>query len=345
MIKNKTTIIVGAGASTELGLPSGGGLIEQIKRDLEKWKSSGRGSGMGQLASRFDDYFYKIIMPQLSMRESIDDVFNHFEGHAEIQEKLKFIVAWYIYKAEISSEIDGSWLDVLWKQLVKGVNSQNLEHIFDNLEIITFNYDRMIQHYFYKKMRAQFPGIDSNIVEDIMRKFSDKIIHVYGKIGDLFWENASLEGRVIPIIHKKDLEKQIQGDPVYPGETPPRDIMFMNEQFSKSSEKPFPIKTIHEVEVSKIKELASDIRRCFERSVNVIITGMAFHRANNDIILNVNTSIPKVTNLAVSTKGLSSPASRKIRRELEVFFSPRIECYVDDVLARNLIANMRSFME
>ena len=77
------------------------------------------------------------------------------------------------------------WLNELFVRLQDDAPLEKIEQVFSNLTIITFNYDRVIEHYLFHALRA-LGNLDQ---EDAARAMSHlKIVHPYGKIGRLPWQ-------------------------------------------------------------------------------------------------------------------------------------------------------------
>lgn len=75
------------------------------------------------------------------------------------------------------------WIDQIGK-FIKGQKllENNFSHEYD-LKIITFNYDRNIEHFLYNQHR--FANDKTKLIDFI----NSSIVHVYGKVGDLKWQS------------------------------------------------------------------------------------------------------------------------------------------------------------
>lgn len=56
------------------------------------------------------------------------------------------------------------------------------------LDIITFNYDRSLEQYLYNAVETAYPGKSETQYRELLQ--SRRIIHVYGKLGPLLWQDV-----------------------------------------------------------------------------------------------------------------------------------------------------------
>lgn len=81
----------------------------------------------------------------------------------------------------------GTWYVSFFQMLTENVAKVDASRIFDNVTIITFNYDRCIERFLVQAI-ADYYDIEIGISEEIVRKVS--IYHPYGKVGGLPWERC-----------------------------------------------------------------------------------------------------------------------------------------------------------
>ena len=221
MFKRKTTLVVGAGCSAEYGLPIGDGLKNEIADQLgEIGKSSRQPEGLFINSRGADevlvdaltyarqrntlprlDLLANSMAPGIRQASSID---RYLHLHRDDEAKVligKLAIARAILAAEQNSHLDSEgfdlpeiarkrewephWLQQLFFRLQDDVSLGSLRSLFDNLTIITFNYDRVIEHYLFHAVRT-LAGIDEKAAADVLAGL--KIIHPYGKIGRLPWQ-------------------------------------------------------------------------------------------------------------------------------------------------------------
>lgn len=218
MFRARTLLVIGAGASVEVGLPMGPGLLKNIAT---------------MTAMRFDHYrqvggdhlifeALKIHLEATGRREelnehtragsrlaesatqalSIDNVIDALENReVELIGKLGIVRA--IWAAEASSRFfrlpDGvyqglnlsnfsdTWYSSFTKILTENVKRSQIENIFDNVQIINFNYDRCLEHYLPFSL-ASYYGLS---VDDIHQLMENLVIYrPYGAAGRLPWQKG-----------------------------------------------------------------------------------------------------------------------------------------------------------
>jgi hypothetical protein len=220
MIQVKTVFVLGAGSSVEFGLPDGVGIIDKIslKTDFNfnphvGRKPKGDPAIMEELQrkahgkiNQFISAANKISVGIKSSRSVDDFLYNH--GHDEyIVRTGKLAIVSTILDAERSSklyvpgirdqffpnspdDLKETWLYKLFQFIQTGVRKSDIEHIFDNIEIINFNYDRCVEFFLFKQIQASYDLSESEAIP-IMRSL--KITHPYGTVGRLPWEVGTRE--------------------------------------------------------------------------------------------------------------------------------------------------------
>jgi hypothetical protein len=222
----KHTLIIGAGGSYPYGFPLGERLLENIKRNFS---SHARDYVENVLNSSNPDMninftsandFSKQIASITGL--SIDKYLNL---NTELIEIGKHAIATEIlfnernWKNPQDIQIGDDWYKYLFAKMLSGLDSVNdiVNKFGHNISIITFNYDRSLEHFLYSNLYEILKlklGKDdiSNIIASI------PIIHVYGKTGYLGWESNIQEQLVIPfgsnekhIIHQgKEISQMIE---------------------------------------------------------------------------------------------------------------------------------------
>lgn len=195
MLPSKTVFIVGAGASFEVGMPVGIKLRETISAKLD---------------IRFDDFGSKLVGtgdPVIfeSLRKRHGQEINSYLQicwqirDVTIAECGKIAIARSILEAERQSKlfyerrnvrdtinfksIADSWYGGFYQLLSQGVTKDNFGAIFENVTIISFNYDRCIEHYLVHAIAAHYQipiEAASKLVESLT------IFHPYGSVGRYF---------------------------------------------------------------------------------------------------------------------------------------------------------------
>ena len=86
-----------------------------------------------------------------------------------------------------SSKFEDSWYSSLTKILTEGIKKSQIGNLFDNLEIINFNYDRCLEHYLPISL-SEYYGISPDSIREIMKGLT--IHRPYGVAGRLPWQKG-----------------------------------------------------------------------------------------------------------------------------------------------------------
>lgn len=333
MFKSKTVFIVGAGASCEAGLPSG----EEIKKniaDLLNFRFSygiGLESGDSQIYHALEEHvallggqrgdtnpYLRACMSIRGVVEaaiSIDNLLDAHHGDEKIELCGKLAIVKSILNAESKSKLRDeniggesfklrdlldTWYVGFFRMLTEGVRNGGEKNIFDNVTIITFNYDRCIERFLLHAL-AEYYMKDSNWAISIVREL--KIIHPYGKVGDLHWENpnsatsfGNAGARLLPI------SKQI--------------------------------KTFAEGLVNA--DLMDEIHNVLLAAETLVFLGFAFHPANLELLSPKRTS--KVSRVFATTLGLSEADEQIVSKSVRQMLRPGGD--VSDEPLRPVLARM-----
>jgi SIR2-like domain len=210
----KTVFIVGAGASTDFGLPLGSKLADDIRTRLEEELAAG-GRLPGSILPLAIDANVRAAVEDLCgglvLARSIDRLLDSRRDRPLVVEFGKRAIAKLIGEAEgeveeatlvptpVSSlDVGGSrewasiqdvlvrskdsWLAHLFGLLCEGVSPSDSEKVFENCSFITFNYDRCIEQY----LRMAFQQVMNRGASDAVT-LTDQIpiVHIYGSLGPL----------------------------------------------------------------------------------------------------------------------------------------------------------------
>lgn len=213
MFSPNTVFIVGAGASFEVGLPLGSGLKERVRELVHFEPNHGFShqaisNAVFQIAgnnqSRLSDFAHAAerIKDGLNHVSSIDTFLDMHRENDAVVALGKIAICIAIVEAERASALTAmfnprnlrdapipsdetryrtSWYVPFGELLTQGVAMDEAESIFDNISIITFNYDRCIELFSEHLLRRAYGFGDHS--RTIASKLD--ILHVYGKIGSL----------------------------------------------------------------------------------------------------------------------------------------------------------------
>ncbi len=213
MFNMKTLLVLGAGASTDIGLPTGNQLRSIIANKLAFQLNAFQEDiepGCGDLAiwSAITEYSRtkneardKFLSASRRIRNgvflstSIDDFLDSNSGDESISTLGKVAIVSSILDCEKESalyfdnlrqnsnfdfsRIGDRWYTKFFNMISKG---SNLDQLFSNISIVSFNYDRSIEHFLFNAVRELYalPHQEAQKVIDKLR-----IVHPYGTVGTL----------------------------------------------------------------------------------------------------------------------------------------------------------------
>ncbi len=211
MFRRDTVFIVGAGASSEVGLPVGSKLATLIS-DLMRFEFDfgQMTKGDGEIFAAWDRHFLdndklnehmraaRRLSDGIFLVKSIDD-FLHIHEHDEC---LKFCgktsIVRLILEAERTSklfidhadksqtiniqDINNTWYVEFAKMLTVRRRKEDLGNLFDGISIVCFNYDRCIQHFLIHALMPLY-SIKKEAAEAVVSSL--EIYHPYGTVGEL----------------------------------------------------------------------------------------------------------------------------------------------------------------
>lgn len=203
MFDNPIVFVIGAGASTEFGMPSGLELKNRIAKTFDFREGDDRRLlGDAVLYSMLNrDYIDAANELSHIIRgfhfDSIDEVLHHFSSNRIIVELGKVAIAKEILFAERKSSIfhlgggiketDHSkiWIPHLLSMAVGSLTREEISSAFSKVTIINFNYDRIFEHFVYHELGTKLRMKEDEIIDT----FSNlRMIRPYGRIGPLPWQ-------------------------------------------------------------------------------------------------------------------------------------------------------------
>lgn len=197
MITKNTVFVLGAGASKPYGYPTGAELRLKIATQfcdaLEKlWNRINNDPEHVQMQM----YDYRRMAKQFNASgiSSIDKWMRLNPEHSLYAQRA---IAFEILLAEQSSFFRESshhpeqdWYTYLYNRLTEDFLDPQLYSISQNaVSFITFNYDRSLEQFLYESMLATFGKIQPIKLKEEFSKIP--IVHIYGRLGQLKWENDS----------------------------------------------------------------------------------------------------------------------------------------------------------
>jgi len=308
MFNNKTLLVVGAGASSEAGLPTGHKLKNSIIRILDirfvdgnrqesgdfdvcqslRIYAESQDVGRGNINPYLDAAWR--IRDALPQAISIDSFIDVHSGDNKIELCGKIAITRSILKAERKSHLyfnkhdddahpnynalEKSWYGSFIKLLTEGCTQREIGSRFESIALIIFNYDRCVEHFLYHSLQNIY-GIKGNEAAELIKKI--EIYHPYGTVGYLPWQQ--------------------QNRSIDYGEDPnPQQLLELASQ----------IKTFTEGTDKYLSEI-DKIRWDLLSAKIVVFLGFAFHKLNMDLLKPENSEKINVSNTKyyATAKGIS----------------------------------------
>lgn len=212
-------LVVGAGASKEVNLPVGAELRSKIAQSLDINFADGnrRSSGDGEieaafrkLAQNLNSYRVDInpflhsswrIRDAMSQAISIDHFIDSHREDERIAICGKLAIARCILVAESESllyvnsrdrdrkmnfsQVESTWFNSFFQLLTENCQVTDIEERLSRVTIITFNYDRCIEHYLYGALQNYYGVAPERAAQALSHL---QIFHPYGAVAPLPWQ-------------------------------------------------------------------------------------------------------------------------------------------------------------
>lgn len=183
---HNVVLVLGAGASVELGYPTGRGLLEEIRTLCQRYIRGYR-SESNTLRQRIETYGYG----------SIDAILAR-EPDLSVREFGKAMVAASILIHEDQTKIlDDNWYSVFARKLLPDDFQKRNDHekvrsiirAFSSLSLITFNYDLSFESFVEDLFTRAIS--DHEMRQAALSFVAHRLIHVYGSVGRLDWQGGT----------------------------------------------------------------------------------------------------------------------------------------------------------
>jgi hypothetical protein len=215
MLRRRTTIVIGAGASAEYGLPVGKELKTQIQRYLsfvddpvnQHYEDSQIQSIMFSITNGNMEHkaihSAKVIRNGLDSHSSIDNLLDIHQNNNILVSLAKSVICKIILEKERESILSlpddkpvrlhgdnyRKYLGILFDIVTKSVKKEDVGSIFDKLCIVSFNYDRCLVHFFYNALQTHY-NISAEEAASVMGRLN--ILYPYGSLAPLEWQDDSV---------------------------------------------------------------------------------------------------------------------------------------------------------
>lgn len=313
MFRAKTVLVVGAGASAEFRFPLGGALLKDIAKRIDISYQHGqlqRGDHVIAQALRnaldaktdvssYNEHLHSAWQLVASSKQglSIDNVLDALEDD-KASKVGKFAIVRCILAAEEASPLSkwvdhfpdqinletfaDTWLDQLTKLLTEGRRKSQIGEIFENLSIINFNYDRIVEHYLPFAI-SNYYGLKPADIRDVMPALA--VLRPYGKAGNLPWENAE--------------------NAVAFGNCGAANIEIAAEQILTFTEQ------------VQDENLVNGIRSIIQNADRIVFLGFGYHRQNLELL---KVAAPQHVEICGTSFGMSNSDTQMVTQELTKLF-------------------------
>lgn len=283
MIKRKTLVVLGAGASAEVDLPTGAGLVAEIAPLLDiRFDSNRQKNGDVTIMEAIRLWTRGIkketnvnptlhaawrIRDAMPQAMSIDNYIDAHSGNDRIEICGKLAIVRSILNAERGSRLyvnrrrdqrtidfrksQETWFNRLFQIITESCDVEGLSDRLSTLVFVVFNYDRCLEHFLYHSLQNYY-GIDASAAAQFVSQI--EIYHPYGQVGTLPWQSSI--------------------DSIEFGDEPsPNQLLSISSQIRTFTEGTDP-------ESSDI----DSIRKSINDSSILIFLGFAFHRLNMELL-------------------------------------------------------------
>jgi hypothetical protein len=191
VIKTGTVLVLGAGASKPYGFPTGGELLQAFCSGISS-------AGYDILRDACEHWGTDPRLVDTLRRELPRSNAMSIDAFLERRPKLlaigKLAIAYILIGSEREDRLskppngESHWYKYLLSKLT---SEPGLERFKDNkLSIITFNYDRSIEHFLFTSLQSMYDASDQQCREAVE---AIPIIHVHGQLGRLPWQAGKTE--------------------------------------------------------------------------------------------------------------------------------------------------------
>jgi hypothetical protein len=197
MITRNTVLILGAGASMPFGYPSGISLVKTVVEKIRTNEWTGLLLELGFAAEEIENFRNSLAR---SGRTSIDAFIEH---RTEFMRIRKAAIARALVPYEAEPRLFELNAETNWYLYLYGKMAAPWEEFGSNkLSVITFNYDRSIEHFLFTSLKNSYGKSDEQCTS-VMRTVP--IVHVHGQLGYVPWQGE--HGRPYePSFSIRDLE-------------------------------------------------------------------------------------------------------------------------------------------
>lgn len=191
MIRGRTVVVLGAGASYSYGFPLGSELYDKIHNGEYQrlYKEFLDNTPLDE--NRKKRYIEQSNNLAYHVKHATNKSIDYFlSNNLSFLDRGKEAIALIMLKCEAESKNiivnrNCDWITILFQVCIDNLRYGH-EYPEDKISFITFNYDRSLEYFIYQKMINSFAEESTFELEKTIKKID--IYHVYGKIGEIEWQ-------------------------------------------------------------------------------------------------------------------------------------------------------------
>lgn len=186
MIDKLTVFVLGAGASSPYGFPTGADLSALICRKAADKKTYSLPAQLQETSLSTSEVEEFIRAFESSGQSSIDAF---IEARQQFNWPGRVAIAKFLCQCEDPSVAfnhgtEGNWYKALWREMTTNPAGRP-DAAALNVKFLTFNYDRSLEHFFFTAARNTFENLADADAFRFLRSIS--IEHVYGQLGQFHY--------------------------------------------------------------------------------------------------------------------------------------------------------------
>ncbi|OJX18239.1 MAG: hypothetical protein BGO82_18880 [Devosia sp. 67-54] len=212
-----------------------------------------------------------------------------------------------IYNQFDFSRSENTWLNAFLRKVTEGIPREEIERVFANVAIVTFNYDRCIEQYLFYALQRYYRASEQDVISALSNL---QIVHVYGKVGRLPWQRGASSAVPFGDLSKANL-------------------------FDVAS----TISTFTEARYDSA--VIDDIAAAFDNAVRIIFLGFSFQEQNVDVLPQVASHV----DIFGTAQGMSNTNLKVIENKLPAHFKLVKQLVLDDIGAEAFIDNYWRVLE
>ena len=317
----KTVYVIGAGASAEVGMPTGNELkkeissllkvrednplfVPYIKDELIDYTIKKISQNGKRTKSNSEEYYNaaRLISENVVESISIDHYINAHKEDKRIETIAKIAIVKILLEKEKNSDLYrkyflnsgdliNKWYTTFFNLLTEFKQKDNVQDRLQKITLIIFNYDRCVEYYLLNRFNSHF-NIDMYEAAKLLKCI--KIIHPYGCIGELPINVVDSGDNNVGFGNKIDVDRLLN---------------------LKNN-----IKTFTE-ETNPSSEIMFQVRDSLVESKRIVFLGFAYNSMNMEILSlnhsNVRTNLPKILG---TTHGEPSSGTQDIINDIAKAF-------------------------